>query len=171
MHELAETSYRAAAMRNGALIESLTALETIKTQCAEGPYRRSGKHHSLPVPHQRADPLLSASAMNRSGGDPAGGQRRAHHRRCLSHPRRSISAWGPYRRDHAWRPRHHAARPGRRAADAVPECRTALESLEKLMANPVERGDDEFIHRPELGLAKSSSATSPSPIPARPSRR
>ena len=36
MHELAETTYRAAAMRNAALVESLTALETIKTQGAEG---------------------------------------------------------------------------------------------------------------------------------------
>lgn len=36
MHELAETSYRAGALRNATLVESLTALETIKTQGAEG---------------------------------------------------------------------------------------------------------------------------------------
>ena len=36
MHELAETTYRAGALRNATLIESLTALETIKTQGAEG---------------------------------------------------------------------------------------------------------------------------------------
>ena len=36
MHELSETTYRASALRNATLIESLTALETIKTQGAEG---------------------------------------------------------------------------------------------------------------------------------------
>jgi len=36
MHELAETTYRAGALRNATLVESLTALETIKTQGAEG---------------------------------------------------------------------------------------------------------------------------------------
>ena len=36
MHELTETTYRAGALRNATLIESLTALETIKTQGAEG---------------------------------------------------------------------------------------------------------------------------------------
>ena len=36
MQALAETTYRAGAMRNATLIESLTALETIKTQGAEG---------------------------------------------------------------------------------------------------------------------------------------
>lgn len=35
MHELSETTYRAGALRNATLIESLTALETIKTQGAE----------------------------------------------------------------------------------------------------------------------------------------
>ncbi len=35
MHDLSETTYRAGAMRNATLIESLTALETIKTQGAE----------------------------------------------------------------------------------------------------------------------------------------
>ena len=36
MHALSETTYRSAALRNATLIESLTALETIKTQGAEG---------------------------------------------------------------------------------------------------------------------------------------
>lgn len=36
MHELSETTYRAGALRNAVLIEGLTALETIKTQGAEG---------------------------------------------------------------------------------------------------------------------------------------
>ena len=36
MHALSETTYRAAALRHATLIESLTALETIKTQGAEG---------------------------------------------------------------------------------------------------------------------------------------
>jgi len=36
LHELAETTYRASAQRNATLIESLTGIETIKTQGAEG---------------------------------------------------------------------------------------------------------------------------------------
>lgn len=36
MHELSETTYRAGALRNATLVESLTALETIKTLGAEG---------------------------------------------------------------------------------------------------------------------------------------
>jgi ATP-binding cassette, subfamily C, bacterial LapB len=36
LHELAETTYRAGAMRNATLIESLTGIETIKSQAAEG---------------------------------------------------------------------------------------------------------------------------------------
>jgi ATP-binding cassette subfamily C protein LapB len=36
LHALAETTYRAAAMRNATLVESLTGIETIKTQGAEG---------------------------------------------------------------------------------------------------------------------------------------
>jgi len=36
LHELSETTYRASAQRNATLIESLTGIETIKTQGAEG---------------------------------------------------------------------------------------------------------------------------------------
>ncbi len=36
LHELSETTYKAAAMRNATLVESLTAIETIKAQGAEG---------------------------------------------------------------------------------------------------------------------------------------
>ncbi len=36
LHQLSETTYRAAAQRNATLIESLTGIETIKTQGAEG---------------------------------------------------------------------------------------------------------------------------------------
>ena len=36
LHELSETTYKAGAMRNATLIESLTGIETIKTQGAEG---------------------------------------------------------------------------------------------------------------------------------------
>jgi ATP-binding cassette subfamily C protein LapB len=36
LHELAQTTYRASAMRNATLVESLTGIETIKSQGAEG---------------------------------------------------------------------------------------------------------------------------------------
>ncbi|WKB53539.1 type I secretion system permease/ATPase [Eleftheria terrae] len=40
LHSLSETTYRASAMRNATLIESLTGLETIKSQGAEGVIQR-----------------------------------------------------------------------------------------------------------------------------------
>ena len=40
MQDLTETTYRATAIRNSTLIESLVGMETIKTQCAEGVMQR-----------------------------------------------------------------------------------------------------------------------------------
>jgi ATP-binding cassette subfamily C protein LapB len=65
MHELSETTYRAAAMRNAALIESLTALETIKTQGAEGVVQKKWETTTAFLARTNAQMrLLSASAMN-----------------------------------------------------------------------------------------------------------
>ena len=65
MHELSETTYRAAALRNASLVESLTALETIKTQGAEGVVQNKWERTSAFLSRTNAQMrLLSASATN-----------------------------------------------------------------------------------------------------------
>jgi ATP-binding cassette subfamily C protein LapB len=65
MHELSETTYRASAQRNATLIESLTALETIKTQGAEGVVQNKWEGTTAFLARSSAQlRLLSASATN-----------------------------------------------------------------------------------------------------------
>lgn len=65
MHELSETSYRAGALRNATLVESLTALETIKTQGAEGVMQaRFEKSSAFLSTVGRKLRLLSATVTN-----------------------------------------------------------------------------------------------------------
>ncbi|WP_051282283.1 type I secretion system permease/ATPase [Azovibrio restrictus] len=65
MHALSETSYRAGALRNATLVESLTALETIKTQGAEGVMQARFEKSSAFLSHVgRKMRLLSASVTN-----------------------------------------------------------------------------------------------------------
>ena len=65
MHELVETTYRASALRNASLVESLTALETIKTQGAEGVVQNKWERTSAFLARTNAQMrLLSASATN-----------------------------------------------------------------------------------------------------------
>lgn len=65
MQELSETTYRASAMRNATLVESLTALETIKAHGADGimqsKWEKTAAFLARASGHQR---LLSASATN-----------------------------------------------------------------------------------------------------------
>ena len=151
MHELAETSYRAAAMRNGALIESLTALETIKTQCAEGTVQKKWASTTAFLARINAQTrLLSASAMNGAAAIQQtvnvvliiGGVYLIHAGNLSMGGLIAVTMLGG-----------RAITPLGQVVGLLMQyqnARTALESLEKLMANPVERGDDEFIHRPEL---------------------
>lgn len=65
MHELSETSYRALAMRNATLVESLAALETIKAQSAEGTIQKKWENTTAFLARVGAQTrLLSASAIN-----------------------------------------------------------------------------------------------------------
>ncbi len=151
MHELAETSYRAAAMRNGALIESLTALETIKTQCAEGTVQHKWESTTAFLARINAQTrLLSASAMNGAAAIQQsvnvlliiGGVYLIHAGDLSMGGLIAVTMLGG-----------RAITPLGQVVGLLMQyqnARTALESLEKMMTNPVERGDDEFIHRPEL---------------------
>lgn len=65
MRELSETTFRAAALRNATLIESLTALETIKANGAEGLMQAKWEHSAAFLARVSASlRLLSSSAVN-----------------------------------------------------------------------------------------------------------
>lgn len=65
MHELSESTFRAAALRNATLIESLTAIETIKTQGAEGQMQERWERTAAFLARVSSQlRLLSASAIN-----------------------------------------------------------------------------------------------------------
>jgi len=65
MHELSETTYRATAMRNATLIESLTALETIKAHGAEGQMQAKWEKTAAFLARVSGElRLLSSSAIN-----------------------------------------------------------------------------------------------------------
>ncbi len=67
MHELSETTYRATALRNATLIESLTALETIKAHGAEGQMQAKWEKTAAFLARVNGElRLLSSSAMNGS---------------------------------------------------------------------------------------------------------
>lgn len=152
MHELSETTYRAGALRNATIIESLTALETIKTQGAEGvmqaKWEKSVAFLSRVSNQMR---MLSAAATNGalemqqlvnvvviilgvylvSAGMLSQGGLIA----CTMLASRAIAPLGQMV---GLLTQYHNAR-------------TALTSLEQVMQRPVERPDDaSFVHRPEL---------------------
>lgn len=152
MHELSETTYRAAAMRNAALIESLTALETIKTQCAEGVVQKKWEGTTAFLSRVNAQTrLLSATAMNGAAAIQqtvnvaliVGGVYLIHEGLLSMGGLIAVTMLGG-----------RAITPLGQAVGLLMQyqnARTALESLEKLMANPIERPEEEsFIHRPEL---------------------
>lgn len=65
MHDLAETTYRASAMRNASLIESLVGLETVKAMGAEGMMQRKWETSAAFLSRVATQlRLLSASTVN-----------------------------------------------------------------------------------------------------------
>jgi len=65
MHELSDSTFRATALRNATLVESLTALETIKTQGAEGQMQDKWERTAAFLARVSSQlRLLSASAVN-----------------------------------------------------------------------------------------------------------
>ncbi|MDR0576578.1 MAG: type I secretion system permease/ATPase [Candidatus Accumulibacter sp.] len=152
MHELTETTYRAAALRNASLVESLTALETIKTQCAEGVVQSKWERTTAFLARTGAQlRLLSATAT--SGAAiimqmvnvllVTGGVYMIHERLLTMGGLIATTMLG-----------------GRVMAPLAQgvglllqfqNARTSLTTLDKLMRQAVERPDAEaFVHRPEL---------------------
>ena len=152
MHELAETTYRAAALRNAALVESLTALETIKTQGAEGVVQNKWERTSAFLARTNAQMrLLSASATNSAMTISqvtnvllvVSGVYLIHDRLLTMGGLIAITMLGG-----------RSIAPLGQAVGLLMQfqnARISLQTLDKLMAQPVERPDaSAFIHRPEI---------------------
>lgn len=152
MHALSETTYRAGALRNATLIESLTALETIKTQGAESVMQSKWEKSVAFVSRVNNEMrFLSAAASNgaaeiqqivnvvvvvagvyliSTGNLSMGG--------LIACTMLSSRAVAPLGQMVGLLMQFHNAK-------------VSLESLEKIMANPVERPEDAaFVHRPDL---------------------
>ncbi len=152
MHELSETTYRAGAMRNATLIESLSALETIKTQGAESVMQSKWEKSVAFVSRiNNQMRFLSAAATNGAmemqqvvnvvvviigvyliadGQLSMGGM--------IASTMLASRAVAPLGQIVGLLMQYHNAK-------------TSLKSLEEVMSKPVERpADASFVHRPEL---------------------
>lgn len=152
MHALSETTYRAGALRNATLIESLTALETIKTQGAEGVMQTKWEKSVAFVSRVNNQMrFLSAAATNGAVEIQqlvnvviivAGVYLIAHGQltmggliACTMLSSRAVAPLGQMV---GLLMQFHSAK-------------VSLTSLEQIMENPVERpADASFVHRPEL---------------------
>lgn len=152
MHALSESTYRSAALRNATLIESLTALETIKTQGAEGVMQSKWEKtvtYVARVNNQMR--FLSAAATNGAmeiqqivnvvvviAGVYLIGEGRLSMGGLIACTMLTSRAVAPLGQMVGLLMQYHNAR-------------VALTSLEQVMQNPVERPSDaNFVHRPEL---------------------
>ena len=152
MHDLSETTYRASALRNATLIESLTALETIKTQGAEGVMQSKWEKSVAFVARVNNQMrFLSAAATNGAqevqqlvnivviiGGVYLIGLGQLSMGGLIACTMLASRAVAPLGQMVGLLMQYHNAK-------------TALTSLEEVMKKPVERPDDAtFVHRPEL---------------------
>ncbi len=152
MHALSETSYRAGALRNATLVESLTALETIKTQGAEGVMQSRFEKSSAFLSHVgRKTRLLSATVTNGAMemqqlvnvvviiiGVYLISERMLSMGGLIACTMLSGRAVAPLGQLVGLMMQYQGAR-------------TALESLNEIMKKPVERPQEaSFVHRPEL---------------------
>lgn len=152
MHELSETTYRAGALRNATLVESLTALETIKTQGAEGIMQNKWEKSVAFVARVNNQMrFLSAAATNGAmetqqlvnvlvviTGVYLIGEGMLSMGGLIACTMLSSRAVAPLGQVVGLLMQYHNAK-------------VALTSLEQVMANPVERpADANFVHRPEL---------------------
>ena len=152
LHELSQTTWQASAQRNATLIESLTGIETVKSQGAEsviqGRWERANNYLAGLTVRMRK---LSSGALGATAwlaqlvnitmivlGVYLITQRELTMGALIAATMLSGRALGPAGQIVGLLMQYQGAR-------------TALESLEKIMAQPVERPDGQnFIHRPEF---------------------
>jgi ATP-binding cassette subfamily C protein LapB len=156
LHELSETTYRAAAQRNATLIESLAGIETIKAQGAEG---------AIQARWERANIFLARINVRMRALSAQASQGTAWLTQLCSVATILVGVYLIGERELTMGALIAAGMLSGRALAPAGQvvallmqyqgARTALESLDKLMAQPVERpGADEgaapFIERREL---------------------
>ena len=152
MHELAETTYRATALRNATLIESLTALDTIKTQSAEGVVQNKWEQTTAFLSRAGVQlRLLSSSASNGAAAIIQvanvlliiAGVYLIQERQLTMGGLIAVTMLGS-----------RAIAPLAQVVALLMQfqnAKMALQTLDKIMAQPVERPDTTaFIHRPNL---------------------
>lgn len=152
MRELSETTFRAAALRNSTLVESLTALETIKAHGAESQMQAKWEKTTAFLARVNAElRLLSASSMNAASS-------------LQQLVNIAIVIAGVYlihERMMSMGGLIAATMLAGRAMAPVGQmvglllqfegAKNSLAALEKIMATPSERSDESaFIHRPEI---------------------
>lgn len=152
LHELSQNTWKAAALRNATLVESLTGIETIKTQGAEGivqsRWERMNRHLARTQVHMRA---LSSAAMHGTAwltqsvsvaviliGVYLIAERELTMGGLIAVSMLSSRALAPAGQVVGLLMQYQGAR-------------TALESLERIMDQPIERPPERhFIHRTQL---------------------
>lgn len=152
MRELSETTFRAAALRNATLVESLTALETIKANGAEGLMQAKWEGSAAFLARTSASlRLLSSSAMNGA----------ATLSQLIS---LMIVVAGVYLINERWLTMGGLIASTMLAGRALAplgqvvgllmqfeNAKTALAGLEKTMTTPGERSEESsFVHRPDI---------------------
>ncbi len=152
LHELAETTYRAGAQRSATLVESLTGIETIKAQGAEGVVQARWERTNVFLARASVKMRgLSASAMYSAGflsqtvtvatvvvGVYLIGERQLTMGALIASSMLAARALAPAGQIVGLLMQYQAGR-------------TALNNLEQVMAKPVERPPGQtFIHRPQL---------------------
>ncbi len=152
MRELSETTFRAAALRNATLIESLTALETIKANGAEGLMQAKWEKTAAFLARTSARlRLLSSSAMNGAAS-------------LTQLVNLMIVIGGVYLIHERWLTMGGLIACTMLAGRAMAplgqvvgllmqfeNAKTALAGLEATMTTPGERADESsFVHRPEI---------------------
>lgn len=152
MHELSETTFRAGALRNATLVESLTALETIKAHGAEGLMQAKWEKTAAFLARVSAQMrLLSSSAINGASA-------------LQQFVNLSMIVGGVYLIHEGMLTQGGLIACTMLAGRAMAplgqivglllqfqNAQTALKSLEQTMERPTERaGETAFIHRPEI---------------------
>lgn len=152
MHELSESTFRAAALRNATLVESLTALETIKAQGAEGQIQQKWEKTAAYLARVTSQlRLLASSAVNGTTTlqqlvnlvTVIAGVYLIHERMLtmgglIASTMLASRAMAPLAQIVALLMQYQNAR-------------LALTSLDQTMARPTERGGETaFVHRPEI---------------------
>jgi len=152
LHVLAETTYRASAQRNATLIESLSAIETIKSQGAESVIQSRWERINL---------FLASTNVKMRGLSAAAMYATSTLIQLVSVAMILIGVYLITQGDLTMGALIAASMLSSRALAPAGQivgllmqyqgARTALESLDKVMAQPVERPAGEpFIHRPQL---------------------